>query len=197
MITRQRIANLASLSPATEATTPDQGVMTRTVTGWCGTMLNVEPKGWFSQTFTVRDGDMQVASIDLAAFGEQAEIAIEGRPYTLRRERFASGPFLLESNGVVLARADKPQVLARLFVVENQGRPLTLKHAGGIGRKFVLLAGEQGIGSMGPQRMGGRAAVANFPSDLPLPTRVFMIWLVLILWRRAAGAAAAAGGASG
>lgn len=160
-------------------------------------MLEVVPKGWFSQVFTVLDNGMRLADIDLARFGEKGTFAFQGIRYTMYRERLASGLFMLETDEMVLARAEKPHAMRQLFVVEYDGVQYTLKHEGALGRKFLLHVGDQVVGSMEPKSTWSRTARADFPAELSVPVKLFMVWLVLILWKRAAGAAAAAGGASG
>ena len=58
-------------------------------------------------------------------------------------------------------------------------------------RGFVLMDGERRIGSMSPESMWTRRATADLPSDWPMPIKAFVIWLVIILWKRDANNAAA------
>lgn len=66
----------------------------------------------------------------------------------------------------LLARAEKPSVFRREFVIHHVGREFTLaqKHA------FT------------------RTAAASLPHELPLPVRMFIVWLTMISWRREATA---------
>ncbi|MBM3470135.1 MAG: hypothetical protein FJX73_05000 [Armatimonadetes bacterium] len=94
------------------------------------------------------------------------------------------GDFVLESGGAVLARAEKPSAFRRSFVIEHEGRRYTLRSRSAFLRAFVLLDGSAEVGSITPEGMLTRRADVTLPLDLPLPVRVFIIWLVLILWRR-------------
>jgi hypothetical protein len=51
--------------------------------------------------------------------------------------------------------------------------------------------GDRRIGTLAPESRWTRRATANLPSDWPAPITAFVIWLVIILWKREAGAAAA------
>jgi hypothetical protein len=53
------------------------------------------------------------------------------------------------------------------------------------------LEGGKQIGSVYPEHALTRKAVIDFPEEIPLVVRVFMFWLVVILWKRASDAAAA------
>ena len=51
-------------------------------------------------------------------------------------------------------------------------------------RGFVLMDGERQIGTMSPESMWTRSATADLPPDWPMPIKAFVIWLVIILWKR-------------
>lgn len=96
-----------------------------------------------------------------------------------------SGSFLLESAGSILARATKPSALFRSFLVEHAGGQYRLEAESVMLRKFILYAGDKQIGSVHPERALTRKAVIDLPEEIPLPARLFMFWLVVILWNRA------------
>ena len=82
----------------------------------------------------------------------------------------------------------------------HQGREYRLEKKSVWRRTFVLLArdlGEAGsarekeIGSLVPANAWTRKASVDLPKDWPLPVRVFVIWLAIIMWKREADAAAA------
>lgn len=58
-------------------------------------------------------------------------------------------------------------------------------------RGFVLLDGDREIGSLSPEGIFTRRATVDLPQALPLPVKVFIIWLAVILWKRSSDAAAA------
>jgi hypothetical protein len=62
----------------------------------------------------------------------------------------------------------------------------------------VLFQGDIEVGSIRPEGYLSRKAAVSLPGDMPMPVQVFVMWLVILLWRREAnaGAAAAASAAS-
>ena len=60
-------------------------------------------------------------------------------------------------------------------------------------REFGLFEGGVPVGRIAPAGWFGRRAVIDLPADIPLPAQLFLLWLVLVLWRRAAAADAAGG----
>lgn len=154
-------------------------------------MLRAFPKSWFSPDYKVLENDAVIAIVALSMLREAGALTVAGSSYRVYRERLLSGSFVLESEGAILARADKPSALYRSFLVKHDGKEYTLE-AESVGyRKFVLSEGGQQIGSVYPEHALTRRSVIDFPEAIPLVVRVFMFWLVMILWKRAADAAAA------
>ena len=154
-------------------------------------MLTVAPKHWSSWDFTVAEGSQAVADIDISWWREKGALTVQGVGYRVYRERAMSGNFILESAAAVVARAQKPSAFHRAFTIDHEGRQYTLRAPSLFRRGFELLDGNRTIGSLSPEGAFTRRATANLPSTLPLDVRVFVIWLAIILWKRAADAGAA------
>ena len=147
-------------------------------------MLRAVPKGWFSSAYKVLDNDIAVATIDPSFLREAAELTIQGSSYSLYREGLMSGAFILKSGSSILARALKPSALYRSFQVEQGAKQYTLEAETVLSKRFVLFEGGVRVGAVYPERALTRKAVVDFPDEIPLAVRVFMFWLVLILWNR-------------
>jgi hypothetical protein len=154
-------------------------------------MLRALPKSLFSWNYAVLDGAQPVADIEISFWGERGRLQVQDVSYEVRREAWL-GAFVLQAGGSVLARAEKPSPFLRSFAIHHEGRSYTLRARSPFERTFVLAHGQEAIGSVSPEGIFTRRARADLPLDLPLPLRVFMIWLALILWKRAANAAPAA-----
>ena len=139
----------------------------------------------------VRDG-APVGEIECARMWERATITIGGTSYSAAREGKMSAGFYLETNGNRLASAEKPSAMHRLFAVQVGGRTLTLKAGSTFGRAFVLTEREVQIGSIAPLGWFTRKCRAELPDDLAPEVEAFLIWLVILLWRRQEQAAIAA-----
>jgi len=155
-------------------------------------MLRATPVSWFSWNFLVSDGDNPVAEINLAWLREAGQLSVGETSYRVYREGVMSGAFILEKDGVRLARAEKPSAVFRSFVVDYNGRSFTLEAESALRRKFVLKDGEGLVGSIFPEGTFTRKCIVDLPPDIPLAVRVFMIWLVIILWKRESDGSAAA-----
>lgn len=156
--------------------------------------LEIVPKHVVSWDFQVLEEGVPVAYLDLAVT-EKAGFELEGVRYRIRREGRVSGDWLLEAEGdrSVLARAAKVSAFRREYLVTAAGRRLVYRAAHPLTRAFVLLHGTREMGSLRPVGFFRRRAVAELPDELPPPTRIFLIFLALILWRRQARAAGSGG----
>ena len=149
-------------------------------------MLNAIPKHWFSWDFRVMDGTRQVAEMDLTFWRRKGTLSVEGIAYEVFREGLVSGAYVLEAGGAVAARAEKPSAFRRTFLIEHAGRQLTLRARSASGRAFDLYDGPNEIGTIAPEGFLTRRAAVRLPEELPLPVRIFILWLVIIIWRREA-----------
>ena len=155
-------------------------------------MLRGVPKSWFSTGYKLLENNTTIAIVDLSNWREAGELTIKGSTYRVYREGLMSGAFLLEDDtGSILSRAEKPSALYRSFLVEHGGRTYTLEAESTWFRKFILSEGGMQIGSVYPEHSMTRKSVVELPDEIPLAVRVFMFWLVMILWKRASDSAAA------
>jgi hypothetical protein len=98
----------------------------------------------------------------------------------------------------VIAVAERPSAWKDRFVFEHGGNRYELKKESAWRSGFIL--SRDGVGLVGFVRWRGffnREWTVDVPEELPLEVRVFVVWLVIILWKRedsAAGAASTAGG---
>jgi len=147
-------------------------------------MLQIVPTHWYSWDVTVTDESRPVADIALSWLGETGTLTVDGNTYDVHREGLMSGTFVLEHAGRVLAQAEKPSVFRREFVIRHADREYTLRPQSFFGRAYVLLDGSRQLGSLAPKGPFTRGAAADLPHDLPLPLRMFIVWLTVVLWRR-------------
>jgi hypothetical protein len=147
-------------------------------------IMNAIPQNWFSWNYKVLEQGSPIADLDLAWVREAGTFRLQSRTYRIYREKFLSRTFVLEEDGAILARANRPNIFLRSFTVDYQGIQLIVKARSIFGRTFVLEQGNQVLGSIYPEHWFTRKAMIELPDTLPLAVRIFMVWLVLILWRR-------------
>ncbi len=147
-------------------------------------MLRSIPNHWFTWNCEVLEGNARVASIYFNGWGEAGELIVEGFRYRVYRESPLSGTFILEEDDNSIAWAEKPNPLFRVFSVNYGGNQYELKAESPFGKTFVLQEYEQLLGSIYPENVFTRRAIVDLPENIPLAVRIFMVWLVMILWRR-------------
>jgi hypothetical protein len=155
-------------------------------------MLRASPAGWFSWNFILTEDGERLAEINLAWLREAGQLSVGEESYRVYREGIMSGTFVLEENGVILARADKPSALYRSFNVYCGDKVYVLEAESAFRRKFVLNCGGERVGSIYPEGALTRKCVVDLPEGIPLAVRTFIVWLVIILWKRESDSAAVA-----
>ena len=153
-------------------------------------MLQAVPKGWFSSKYDVSNDNVPVGTINFSAWREEGELTIGGSIYRVYREGLMSGSFVLELNGSILARAQKPSALYRTFIIELGEKKYVLEAKSAFSSKFMLIEGERQIGSAYREGVLARKSLADFPDEIEITIRMFLLWLVMILWRRSDSASA-------
>lgn len=153
-------------------------------------MLQAAPKGMFSNDYVMTSHDGRLAEIDVSNWRERAEFVVDGRTYRLAREGRA-GAFQLLDGDTVVARAEKPSAFSSQFNLYSGNETLVLRKLSMWSRGFGLYHGDREIGRIAPTGAFSRKAAVQLPEEWPLPVQVFVFWLVLVIWRREAAAAAA------
>ena len=151
-------------------------------------MLELVPHG-LSERYTVRRDGAEVGDVALGWLREGGTLTIDGAAHELRRERRASGAFLLLREGAVVATAHKPSAFRDRFDVEHAGQQYELVKASLWSRRFELRAGGQAIGVIEPAGIFTRRCDVRMPGGIETPVQVFLAALALLMWRRNAAAA--------
>jgi hypothetical protein len=147
-------------------------------------ILQVAPTHWYSHDFTVHHASRQLADVDVAFWREEGLLTAEGVRYRVCRESWMSGVFVLQRDGSVIARAEKPSAFFRTYLIRYGDRQYTLRARSAFQRAFVLLDGSRQIGTIEPHNPFTNKATADLPESWPPAVRAFVIWLTMIQWRR-------------
>jgi hypothetical protein len=154
--------------------------------------LQLLPQSWISRDFNVTQNGALVAKIGKASlWKDKAVIEIDGASFDVYREHQMSGDFLLQQDGRSIARAQNPSVLRNSFLIDYGGKEFALKKVSVWRRDFALFDQDRKVGFVAPAGIFTRKANISLPDELPLQVRVFVVWLVQIMWRREQSAAAA------
>ena len=147
-------------------------------------MLRARPVRFLSKKYSVRDGDREIATVSVEWFSDRGTATADGRTMHLDRESIFGGPFTLEHEGVVLAKAYKPSAFRNRFEVEIDKARVELKREGLLTRSFIVRRGKEVLGRIDAESLFTRRARIDLPDDWPLPFQLFIFWLVLIVWKR-------------
>ncbi len=152
--------------------------------------LTLSPSHWYSWNFKIKDARQDLANIDMSWWREKGTLSVAGQSYRVYRENLMSGDFILESGDGVLARAAKPSAVRRAFELSYDGLTYTLRARSAFRRAFVLEQGTREVGSVVPEGALRRRAVLTLPEAFPLPVKVFVAWLTVLIWKRDSNGAA-------
>jgi hypothetical protein len=104
----------------------------------------------------------------------------------------ALGDFVLEASGRELARATKPSAFRDTIIVHYGGRDYTLLKPSIWRRAFALMDGDrQDRNDRARERLDAACESRILRLTGPMPIQAFVIWLVIILWKRNAQNSAA------
>jgi hypothetical protein len=145
-------------------------------------MLKTIPVDWFSWNCHVVKDQIPIANLGFSVWGEAGELQIQDQLYKVFRED--NGNFFLANQETCIAFAEKPNPLFRQFFIRHADTRYELQALSAKGRQFIVQEYGQIVGSIYPAHGWSKRAIADLPDAIPLPLRLFMIWLVLTLWKR-------------
>ena len=152
-------------------------------------MIEAVPKGFFRQDFILHSDDGGLVELDVSSWRERAEFELDGIPFKLYREGMR-GDFVLERAGTVIARATKTSAFFKIFKLDINGHALTLRKISAWRRGFGVYENDQLVGSIMPVTWFSQRSIVEMPADWNLALQLFLFWIVLLMWKRAAKAAA-------
>jgi hypothetical protein len=151
-------------------------------------LLQAIPRGSFGRDYELFEGDRTVAYIDVSTswYGDSGEFLVGGETYKVYRlpNGEHSGNLVLEFKESILAQAEE-SVFIRSYEVEYSDQHYTLKAALPILRlrKFLLLKGNERIGTIFPDSTFTKKASIDLPPMIPLCIKTFIFWIVVHDWR--------------
>jgi hypothetical protein len=163
-------------------------------------MLLVQPHGSFGKGFDVLDeSGPTVGSFEGSPWREGGRIRAGGQEWEFRRERYRRLVLAAPQDGGEYAVAERISAWTGRWQLSAGGRTYELAKTAWYSRRYELLAGDAVVGELHPRGVFGNKADVTLPPELPPAVGVFVVAVVMTLWRRdqnAAGGAAAAGAAS-
>jgi hypothetical protein len=146
-------------------------------------VLQVIPKAWYSQGFTVLDGAQTIAEIDRSWWSGRGVLTVQGAAYEVHQEGLIDDSFILETEKAVLARAVMKSNLlgGSSFTIEHAGKQYSLRFSQNAATLLDAL-GEK-IGAISKDRDPELGAKMDLPDELPVVVKLFLFCLALVLWK--------------
>jgi hypothetical protein len=136
--------------------------------------------------YTLRRDGVEIGRIDFGGIRAPTAIVVGGATFHPARDGVLHTTFHLDGNGTRLATATPAGAAHRRFTVQAGARTFALAVTSWSGRSFTLTENGAAVGTIGRSGFFTAKCNADLPDDLPLEVRAFLIWLVLITWRRQA-----------
>jgi hypothetical protein len=157
-------------------------------------MVLVRPRGTWRRGFDVLDESGPVLGVfEGSPWRESGRIRAGGQEWEFRRER--SRRLVLAGPLGEPAAADRTSLWSGRWRLSAGGRTYELAKPGWWSRRYQLRAGSAVVGELSQRGLFSSKADVSLPPELPPAVQVFVIAVVMTLWRRennaAAGAAAA------
>jgi hypothetical protein len=149
--------------------------------------LEFFPKRTFSMRhYTLTRDGVEIGQIDCGGVRQSATLTVGGASYNPVSEGGLRTNFHLDAGGARIADVEPAGTFFRRFIVRAGSKIYALKVASWFGRSFVLTENDVEVGRIARTGFFTARCKAELPDDLPLPLQAFLIWLVLITWRRQA-----------
>lgn len=147
--------------------------------------LKLVPQNPFSWSFDVTQNNASIAQVlHTFSLNEKATLNLPGATCQAYREHFMGGDYILEEHGQPLARARKLSAFSSAFQLTCPGHSYALKKESLFCRTFVLMEDDRQVGIIKPEGVFTRKADVSLPDEMPRPVQIFVLWLVLVLWKR-------------
>ena len=116
---------------------------------------------------------------------EQGNISLDSSYYDIKHT-WLRGEWSLELDGKVVAIAIKPNPLTWFFKVSYNSRELVLRGKSPFTQSFVIEQDNRFLGRIQPMHAFTRRATVNCSSSVAIPVQIFLFWLTVLMWKRAA-----------
>lgn len=147
--------------------------------------LTAEPQGFTAQRYRITSAGQPIVEIVLPPFGPSTMTPLAGVTYQMRREGAGRALFTMAADGVpAVARATQRHFGSREYEVVIGSDRFVLRGESLMSSAYQLLHGERIVGFLRPGAALRRGVEAEPPENVSLEASVFLVWIVLLLWRR-------------
>lgn len=147
--------------------------------------LIAEPRGVTGRRYCLTREGAPICEISFPSFGPSVASPIAGQTYRVRRVGALRARFTLapERGGEPLATLTQRDALRRDYILAVGERRLDLRAESPLHSGYLLLEEGREVGVIHPSGALRRGVTADLPDDLELAAGVFLLWVILLLWR--------------
>lgn len=149
-------------------------------------MLRSRQRGFFRHSYEVSEDGRPVATLT-GTRREGCVFEVEGREYRVIRKGYRS--FLLSGPDGDVARVER--TAGRTWTIGSMAGPLELVRTSMWRENWELRRFGEAVGTLRKDGEFKRTSTADLSEDLPLPIRLFVLYVVERLWERSRAAASA------
>jgi hypothetical protein len=155
-------------------------------------VLSCLPKSICSWNYSITDSASEVtASVRFNFLDEQGNISLGSNYYGIEHT-WLGGKWSLTIGDRVVAVAVKPNPLTRYFEVSYDSQNLILRAESLFTRSFLIEQNGRLLGRIQPKHLFTKRASIDCSSSVPIHIQVFLFWLTVLMWKRAANKSKAA-----
>jgi len=154
-------------------------------------ILEAEPTGWVSLNARITSDGADLTELRISAWKNRGSFRLDGQDFAIEPKGFWLHNAVLRRGGTVIARAEKPALMRRRWVISSAGHRLELESRSWTGGEYVLFMGNKEVGGITRKGMTGRRISLTFPDEVPAVLQVFLTYIVMCQAKREAAAAAA------
>lgn len=152
-------------------------------------ILKAEPTGWASWNALITSEDGPITELRISAWKGRGSFQLDGQDFTIEPIGFWLHNAVLQRGGTVIARAQKPALMRRFWVISSAGHRLEMESTSWTGREYVLRLADREVGRITREGMTGRKISLDFPNEVPEVIQVFLTYICLSQAKREAAAA--------
>jgi len=154
-------------------------------------VLEAEPTGWASWNTLIKSDGAPIAELTISAWRSRGRFELDGQEFTIEPRGFWLHNAVLQRGGTIIAKAEKPALMRRSWIISSAGHRLELESRSWTGREYVLRLGGREVGRVAREGMTGRKVSLHFPDEVPEVLQIFLAYIVVCQAKREAAAAAA------
>ena len=129
-------------------------------------MLEFKPKGLFSADYVFRAPSHELIVVEQSKWRDRAQFTLQTQRYAMWREKAWSGDYVIErADSTRFGRARRPRYFREKYELDLGGRTLHMRRKSAWSREFMILDGEQLIGTIRPVSTFSRRVVVELPAE--------------------------------